>query len=133
MARLRGHHLVCLHFYDGEGYDEPFIRNLEKVLAEVGKEGAEVVEGTDDICSLCLHRHGDHCTHGAAADREIREMDRKALALLTLAPGDRADWEATRETVVANFREWYAAHCFACSWRPVCEKNLLFRQLATGG
>ena len=133
MARLRGHHLVCLHFYDGEGYDEPFIRNLEKVLAEVRREGAQVVEGADDVCSLCLHRSEDHCTYSAAADREIREMDRKALALLTLAPGDRADWKGTEETVVANFREWYAAHCFACSWRPVCEKNALFRQLATGG
>ena len=110
MARLRGHHLVCLHFYDGEGYDEPFIRNLERVLAEVGKEGAEVVDGTDDICSLCLHRHGDHCTHGAAADREIREMDRKALALLEIAPGDRADWKGTEETVVANFRECPGAY-----------------------
>lgn len=133
MAQLRGHHLVCLHFYDGEGYDEPFIRNLEKVLKEVRREGARIVEGADDVCSLCLHRRDDHCTYSAAADREIREMDHKALALLTLAPGDRADWEKTGETVVAGFREWYAAYCFACSWRPVCEKNSLFRQLATGG
>ena len=132
MARLRGHHLVCLHFYNGEGYDEPFIRNLEKVLAEVRREGAQVVEGADDVCSLCLHRREESCTYSDAADREIREMDRKALALLGLAPGSRGDWEKTGETVVANFREWYAAHCFACSWRPVCEKNALFRQLAGG-
>jgi hypothetical protein len=132
MARLRGHHLVCLHFYDGEGYDEPFIRNLEKVLAEVRRDGAQVVDGADDICILCRHRCEGRCTYSAAADREIREMDRKALALLTLAPGDRADWEGTGEIVVAGFREWYAAYCFACSWRPVCEKNPLFLQLSEG-
>ena len=34
MAKLRGHHLICLHFYEGEGYDEPFIKSLEKVIAD---------------------------------------------------------------------------------------------------
>ena len=133
MARLRGHHLVCLHFYDGEGYDEPFIRNLEKVLAEVSEEGAQIVEGADDVCSLCPYRSEDHCTYSAAADREIREMDHKALVLLGLSPGDRANWKVTEETVIARFQEWYASYCFACSWRSICEKNALFRKLAERG
>ncbi|HDL01563.1 MAG TPA: DUF1284 domain-containing protein, partial [candidate division Zixibacteria bacterium] len=31
MVRLRAHHLICLHFYRGEGYSEGFIENLETV------------------------------------------------------------------------------------------------------
>jgi hypothetical protein len=130
MRKLRGHHLICLHFYDGEGYDEPFIENLEEVIAAVKREGVVVAEGADDVCSPCPHRTEDRCTYSRAADREIREMDRKALALLDLGPGGREEWKPLRETVEEIFPVWHKTYCFACSWRPVCEKNELFRRLA---
>jgi len=94
MMKLRGHHLICLHFYDGEGYDEPFIENLEEVIEAVKREGVVVAEGADDVCSPCPHRTEDRCTYSRAADREIREMDQRALSLLELGEGGRAEWKA---------------------------------------
>lgn len=32
MIRLRGHHLICLHFYRGEGYSREFVENLEDIV-----------------------------------------------------------------------------------------------------
>jgi len=129
MTKLRGHHLICLHFYDGEGYDEPFIENLEAVIEEVNREGVSVAEGADDVCSLCRYRTEDRCTLSTSADREIREMDARALALLGLNTGGRKEWQPLREKVEEIFPAWYETYCFACSWRPVCEKNELFRKL----
>ena len=130
MRRLRGHHLVCLHYYDGEGYDEPFIKNLEEVLELAGKEGVRAVEGADEVCGPCPWRDGAACTYSAAADGEIRQMDTRALELLGLKAGDEVSWKSLRETGALIFREWYRLYCFACSWRPVCEKNARFRALS---
>lgn len=129
MKKLRGHHLICLHFYDGEGYDEPFIRNLEKVIGTIQGEGVVAAEGPDDVCELCPHRQKELCTFSQTADREIREMDRKALALLDLPAGKKVGWTRLRSTVESIFPEWHATHCHLCSWRSVCEKNGLFLEL----
>ena len=132
MRRLRGHHLVCLHFFDGEGYDEPFIRNLLEVVRAVREGGVAVAEGPDDVCAPCRHRRDEQCTQSPTADREIREMDRKALALLGLTEGEGTAWASLREKVREIFPDWNTAYCFACSWRSVCEKSDFFREL-TGG
>ena len=129
MAKLRGHHLICLHFYDGEGYDEPFIRNLEEVLEEIGREGVAVADGPDDVCGPCPHRQEELCTFSRTADREIREMDARALALLGVAPGKKVGWTWLRDTVSTIFPEWHATHCHMCTWRQSCEKSELFLAL----
>lgn len=129
MRKLRGHHLICLHFYDGEGYGEPFIESLEAVLDEIERDGVMVVEGADDVCSPCPHRTDDRCTHSRTADREIREMDARALGLLGLGSGGRVEWGPLRKKVEEVFPAWHRTYCFACSWRQVCDKNELFRKL----
>ena len=53
MLNLRGHHLICLNFFKGEGYDEVFIKNLEKILSKMEKENIKVVEDFDDVCKSC--------------------------------------------------------------------------------
>jgi hypothetical protein len=126
MAKLRGHHLICLHFYDGEGYDEPFIRNLDEVITAIEKEGVEAADGPDDVCEPCPHRQDESCTFNRTADREIREMDRRALALINLTPGKKVGWTRLRQTVKTIFPEWYATHCHLCTWRSACEKSELF-------
>ena len=132
MPKLRGHHLICLHFYDGEGYDEAFIENLEAVVDQIGKEGVRIAEGADDVCSPCPYLNEGSCTFSSSSDGEIREMDRKAITLLGLRPGDHATWDTLRGTVGAVFRSWYETYCLACSWRAACEKNEFFRKLRRG-
>jgi hypothetical protein len=132
MAKLRGHHLVCLHFYEGEGYDRPFIDSLENVIEEIETVGVEVAAGADDVCGPCPHRTGTACTMSATADREIREMDARALALLDLPVGHKTGWDVLRDAVAAVFPAWYESYCFACNWRRACEKKDFFRQLTAG-
>ena len=129
MAKLRSHHLICLHFYDGEGYDEPFIRNLEERLDTIRREGVVVAEGPDDVCEPCPHRNRELCTFSRTADREIREMDAKALALLGLEPGRKVGWTWLRDTVITVFPRWHATHCRLCTWRQSCERSELFLEL----
>ena len=51
-VRLRGHHLLCLLAYKGEGYSPAFIANLDRIAARLtAGEDAVLVDGPDDICA----------------------------------------------------------------------------------
>ena len=125
--RLRGHHLICLHFFDGEGYDREFVENLREILqkAESGKI-IEVTQEADDICRVCPFLKKSKCTQDTDAEKEIREMDRTALQLLQVRRKDIVGWKDIGERIPDIFRQWSAQYCNTCSWRQVCEKNPVF-------
>jgi hypothetical protein len=129
MPTLRGHHLICLHFFSGEGYDRIFIENLERTLHRVKSEGLEIRTGGDDVCRKCPYLKDGICRHSENVDAEIQEMDRKALTLLGLSAGDSVVWQSITNRVPDIFVDWFRAYCFDCEWLPVCEKNTCFRTL----
>lgn len=130
---LRGHHLICLHFFDGEGYNEKFVENLRNVVGTVEENGVEVVTGADDVCMSCPFISTDFsCRQSAFADEEITMMDEAAVKLLGFKPGDRVYWDGVRELLPGVFPEWYKTYCMQCSWRSVCNKNCFFSDLARG-
>ncbi|MEW6116181.1 MAG: DUF1284 domain-containing protein [Nitrospirota bacterium] len=130
LPRLRGHHLICLHFYRGEGYNEAFIANLESVLERAEEYGVEVCRGTDDVCCACPSRDLNRCAHTEHAEEEIQAMDDRALHLLGVRHGQTVQWGAVRKRLSGLFSEWYAACCDGCNWKRACEKNDLYRDLS---
>jgi len=130
MIIMRGHHLICLHFFRGEGYSPEFIGNLRGILqrAETG-EPIKVISGADDICNVCPHLRGDNCFYANDSAQEIRGMDGKALELLARRVSDITLWPAIREKIPGIFHRWSEKFCKACDWRKACEKNAFFSQL----
>lgn len=126
MPLLRGHHLICLHFFDGEGYDDVFIRNLEDTLRRAKEEDVEISSGADDVCVACLHLKHGRCMQTENADKDIREMDAKALTLLGLSISDRVSWKGFKDKIPGIFAEWYSLYCADCDWRKACEKSSFF-------
>jgi hypothetical protein len=128
MVRLRGHHLICLHFFLGEGYNPEFIDNLKEVLkrAEAGEE-IEIWAGADDVCRECPYLRGKLCLYDKDAENEIREMDRTAIELLGLEKGTGVKWTDINKKIRGIFREWAERYCEECDWRWVCEKNSNFK------
>ena len=62
--KLRGHHLVCLHFFRGEGYSAEYVENLTRILERV-EAGAEigVSAEADDVCGVCPSLKGGKCSY----------------------------------------------------------------------
>ncbi|MBE0477425.1 MAG: DUF1284 domain-containing protein, partial [Coriobacteriia bacterium] len=127
-ARLRGHHLVCLHSFAGEGYSEAFVANLREVLARA-EDALVVVECADDVCAACptLGARGE-CAREPGAEEGIRRLDALALELLGARPGDRMRFAETREGVWAALPRWLAEACEGCEWAAVCEQAREARQ-----
>ena len=129
---LRGHHLICLHFYRGEGYSREFVVNLTNLLERAREKGVTIETGADDVCRSCPSLKGSRCSSSVTADEEIREMDREALKLLELTPGRAMEWAELRRRAAALFRQWHDRYCRICGWKEVCGKDRYFRELRAG-
>jgi hypothetical protein len=130
--KLRGHHLICLHFFHGEGYSPEFITNLRELIRRaIAGDEITVQSGPDDVCEMCSYLRGGKCSYGKGADAEIREMDGTALALLQVKIGSRVKWSDMKEKTPDIFSRWSQAYCTMCDWRNACEKDASFRWLFT--
>jgi len=125
MIYLRGHHLICLHFFTGEGYNREFIKNLYMVIDRAKHENILVTEGADDICKKCPYLISNRCKD----EKEIAEMDKTALKLLKLKTTDTVSWNEIRKKLPEIFHHWYKIYCIPCIYLNVCSKTSLFKSL----
>lgn len=116
-AKLRGHHLICLNFFRGEGYSEEFIRNIYSVIAN---ESIEIVKGQDDVCTMCPYFKGDTCKSAEFTNQMIQHQDREALRLLEFKPGMSVDWKMIADKLPGIIGYWKAQFCGECGYRKVC-------------
>lgn len=86
-AKLRGHHLICLNFFRGEGYSEDFVENIYSVIK---KETVEIVRGADDVCARCPYLKEGKCSEYD----DIMLQDSEALMLLGFKPGMVVEWKS---------------------------------------
>ena len=129
MPLLRGHHLICLYFFQGDGYDQAFIINLRNAINLAEREDITVGSGADIVCSRCPCLKQDRCTQTENANEEILEMDAKALELLCLSSHSKISWNNLRDMIYKIFPEWFSLYCIECNWKASCEKNIYFKQL----
>lgn len=118
MHKLRGHHLICLHFFRGHGYDRGFVENLKRILATVCV--VEIVSGVDDVCEACPHNVG-FCGYSENSEKEVRELDEFALNLLKLKVGEKVEWSELKIKIPEVIERWKEFACKDCDWRSVCD------------
>ncbi|MDD2867564.1 DUF1284 domain-containing protein [Neomegalonema sp.] len=126
-VRLRGHHLLCLLTYVGEGYSPAFVANADALAARIGSgEGVRIVAGPDDLCAPRLKTEPGthHCFTEDVARRDVEAL-REAGKLLgrDLKPGARL---ALSPETLGRMRRAFAegrirSACADCSWRGLCD------------
>lgn len=128
MVRLRGHHLVCLRFYQGEGFPNGYGENLRSVVMAAREGGVTVVLGADQVCEFCPSMKDGLCLHAPGWEEEIRAMDEAAMALLGVRPKDRISWEEVGARLRVCFAEWHRRFCLGCPWQGACRGNESYRK-----
>lgn len=116
MHRLRGHHLICLHFFTGS-YDKKFQENLKRVLEEISE--VEVIERVDDVCRACPYNKG-FCSYSPLAEEEVRRLDEFALKILRLNVRSRIKWSELKAKIPELIEDWKSFACKKCDWRGDC-------------
>ncbi len=114
---LRGHHLICLNFFRGEGYSDEFIENLYAVIK---KENIEIAKGADDVCRKCLYLKAGKCRNSDYTDEKIHLQDQEALRLLGFKPGMIVNWKMIASKLPEIIELWKADFCCSCGFRKVC-------------
>jgi hypothetical protein len=123
-VHLRGHHLLCMLTYQGEGYSKAFIANFDKIIERISKgEAIELVEGADDICACLVEEKSDaHCfnesvvVRDAAAQRQIGEIlpEFSQNKIFTLQP------EQLKALRTAFSQNRIREACIGCEWQKLC-------------
>ncbi len=124
--RLRGHHLICLHFFrDGP---ESLKKKVEEVISRaLAGEDILVVSGADDVCTSCPWFRDGICRITENAEEEIREMDSKALELLGINVDDKVYWKDLEDKLRTNseiVKRWYELYCNECDFKNICIERI---------
>ena len=123
MTRLRGHHLICLNFFKGEGYSEEFV---EAVKEAVSSEKVVVVSGGDDVCETCPSWENECKAYG---EDYIRRIDELALSLLEVNEGEEVSWKEIRERLKSAMKTWRREVCSECEWLRVCKETEIWKSI----
>lgn len=133
---LRAHHLLCSVLFQGNGYSEAFVKNMQAVVDQLFSPERMIlpVDRPDQICETCPNALADG---GCALDEEnkkIADKDRMVLQRLDLTNGCAYPagelQEALKQKVTESFFE---TCCGGCRWyrQGLCSYET-FRERLTG-
>jgi hypothetical protein len=122
--KIRGHHILCLNFYRGFGYNQEFVKNVSEILRRVQGKKIKIVDGCDDICSACPHMHGGRCEKHEGAEEEVTKMDLDVLVRLGLSPTTRVNFDDVSLLVKKKIKPSDIKEiCKDCDWLEICMKE----------
>jgi hypothetical protein len=122
--RLRGHTLLCLQGFRGEGYSEEFVENMaavHRLLAEEPETLVEVLTSPDVVCGACPHHRAVGCTlKGQESEEEMADQDGVVLGKLGLKAGARVSWREILERISRSVAgDDLPSICGTCRWLPL--------------
>lgn len=125
MLTLRGHHLLCLPRFRGQGYSAVFNANMARIAQSLAEEPEQIVcltDTFDDICRACPHQSEDGCALDEDG-RTVADRDRRILALLNLTVGACVSYAQLSEKLAAVAdRALPEKACTGCRWLRVCSR-----------
>ncbi|NGQ93636.1 DUF1284 domain-containing protein [Brevibacillus sp. SYP-B805] len=134
---LRGHHLLCVHGFQGMGYSPEFVRKMAEIVERIRDPEQDfpilVVQGFDDTCLACPNKGLEKCEANGDSEEHVQGLDRNVINHLGLRgnevyrKSDLVNW--TREKVDPDDLDRL---CAGCSWLPygVCKEGIA--RLKTG-
>lgn len=120
LTRIRGHHLICLNFFHGDGLGSDYGRNLLHVIRNLTEEGGVAVIGPDDVCTHCPSFMKGECCRLPEHEDQVRVLDALALELLGISPDERFDFGEATVWLPRILERWHALACDGCEWESRC-------------
>ncbi|TAK02249.1 MAG: DUF1284 domain-containing protein [Candidatus Manganitrophaceae bacterium] len=121
---IRGHTLLCLQGFRGEGYSPAFVENMKAIhrrLSGDPEATVQVTAGPDLICRACPHLQSDGChLKGPGFEEPMKRQDREVMARLGLAEGEILPWGEILHRIAAQVEgSDLDAVCGSCPWLPL--------------
>jgi hypothetical protein len=117
---IRGHTLLCLQGFRGEGYDHAFIDNMTLIHRRLQKNpGTRILvsDRPDHLCAACPNLKGGCTLRGPNFEEHIVAQDRQVLELLGLEVGQEVTWAEVLGRIGSRVRgEMLDGICGDCRW-----------------
>ena len=125
---LRGHHLLCLKGFQGYGYDENFVNNMNHINSLRKKDSTTIslLSSPDDICSSCPNLKKDICENETQNERII-SMDREVLKKIDSTKEYDSKTLFHMIDEIFSTKESVSKICYECIWH---EKCLFYQKLS---
>ncbi len=119
--KLRPHHLLCINFFVGKGYDKKFTQNMNNIINELRANQKSQVFLTcskDSICECCPNLSGETCV----TDEKVSAYDRRVLETCGLSPEHSYSFHYLAKSVDKNIlsQNLLPRICKDCSWLSLC-------------
>lgn len=131
LRTLRGHHVLCVHGFQGMGYSPDFIKKMEEIVEEIRDHSQHfairVIIGLDDACGSCPNRGEGFCNASRGSDEHVKQLDRRIMDHIGITDGESVDkHELLRRTAEKVCPEDLDVLCKGCSWLPygVCKAGI---------
>ena len=122
--RLRPHHFMCMHGFQGKGYSDLFVHHLSGMIDRLNDDpdqSVEIVHAVDDICMYCPHAKSDgSCDHDAKAS----VYDQKACDFFMIHESCMPFKEIKKRVYDHLSAEALKSICEDCQWLDLCLNSL---------
>jgi hypothetical protein len=123
-VRLRGHTLLCMQGFRGEGYNPQFVKNMaaiHRTLTDHPESWVEVLASPDTVCAPCPHQYPPGCVlNGAGSEEEMNDQDQVVLQRLGLKVGRHIRWQDILERIRSSVcGDDLSSICGNCRWLPL--------------
>ncbi|WP_299525204.1 DUF1284 domain-containing protein [uncultured Methanobrevibacter sp.] len=124
---LRGHHLLCLQGFQGYGYSDNFIKNMNYInnLRKSKNTIISITNKADDICKCCPNLKNNLCEN-EKQNAKITKMDNEIISKLDTSKKYDAQELFNKITTIFNSKESVKYICGSCGWH---EKCLFYKKL----
>ncbi len=120
--KIRAHHGMCLHFFEGKGYSTEFTAHMQKIYEKMQKNPKiELVVQGDEICRKCPNLENGICK----TQELVLHYDREVLRHCRVSEGMKIFWNDFSKLVQEKiiFLGERQNICGNCQWSSICEKK----------
>lgn len=132
--KIRAHHIICLHGFQGYGYSKNFVNNMAQIHAYIKshpQSTLKIVTKSDLICMECPHHHQEgYCNRTADSNFKIKLMDIMVLKKLGLEDGK----EYKAQNIFSRMKKVFKTQndlqdiCGDCYWKNKCVISIPFNE-----
>ncbi|MGL4800205.1 MAG: DUF1284 domain-containing protein [Cellulosilyticaceae bacterium] len=130
VLQLRPHHINCIFFYEGKGYSQEFVAQMNEMVAHLQMHPEQKIvlqKANDSLCLACPNLKEEVCL----SDERIKQLDDSTLEAYGLQEGNVYTFKLIKENIYKNYEpEVFEKICQQCEWykQGVCSKEKIAGQ-----
>ena len=118
---IRAHHLLCMKYFRGKGYNKEFVSNFYKVIKELKNNPiVKITNCPDIICGACHHNDNGKCIKkGPDSENKVRKKDNIIAEYLGIKLNQEIK-VADASNLLNSRLDKIKEICKDCEWKEYC-------------